>query len=108
MTAYNWTFPGLLAAIVVLIFLLRRVILIERVETQVLNEAKSKIASLTQQQKDWLENIQKTQEKLVMMFLALEETKKEAGLLPLIGEEASDKLNPKLWASSAEKLLKNT
>ncbi|WP_299489494.1 hypothetical protein [Acaryochloris sp. IP29b_bin.137] len=108
MTAHNWIFPALLVAIVAIIFLLRQIILTERVERQVLNEAKSKITSLTRQQEEWLENIQKTQEKLVMMFLALEETKKEAGLLPLTGDGVSDQLNSKLWASSAKKLLKNT
>lgn len=102
MTANYWLFPALILAIVVILFLLRRVILTDRAEGQVLNEAKSKISSLTTQQEEWLENIQKTQEKLVMMFLALEETKKEAGLKSV---GVSDKLRR---ASSAEKLLKNT
>ncbi|MGR3277066.1 hypothetical protein ACSYAD_18350 [Acaryochloris marina NIES-2412] len=101
MTANYWLFPALILAIVVILFLLRRVILTDRVEGQVLNEAKSKISSLTTQQEEWLANIQKTQEKLVMMFLALEETKKEAGLQSV---GVSDKLRR---ASSAKKLLKN-
>ncbi|QUY41330.1 hypothetical protein HRE53_05220 [Acaryochloris sp. 'Moss Beach'] len=101
MTANYWLFPALILAIVVILFLLRRVILTDRAEGQVLNEAKSKISSLTTQQEEWLANIQKTQEKLVMMFLALEETKKEAGLQSV---SVSDKLRR---ASSAEKLLKN-
>lgn len=102
MTANYWLFPALILAIVVILFLLRRVILTDRAEGQVLNEAKSKISSLTTQQEEWLANTQKTQEKLVMMFLALEETKKEAGLQSV---SVSDKLRR---ASSAEKLLKNT
>lgn len=101
MTANYWLFPALILAIVVILFLLRHVILTDRAEGQVLNEAKSKISSLTTQQEEWLANIQKTQEKLVMMFLALEETKKEAGLQSV---SVSDKLRR---ASSAEKLLKN-
>lgn len=106
--SFDLLFPAFLAAIVLIIFLLRRTILAEMAEKQVLNEAKSKISSLTAQQEEWLETIQKTQEKLVMMFLALEETKKEAGLLPSSDGSASDKPNTQLWDSSAEKLIKNT
>ncbi|KAI9131207.1 hypothetical protein [Acaryochloris sp. CCMEE 5410] len=108
MTAHNWLFPSLLLAIVVILFLLRRIVLTERLERQVLGDAKSKIKSLTAQQEEWLENIQKTQEKLVMMFLALEETKKEAGLQSLADGGLADKLKLQLGASSADKLLKNT
>lgn len=105
MTANDWLFPALVLTIVVILFLLRDVILTERVEKQVLDDAKGKIASLTTQQQEWLENIQKTQEKLVMMFLALEETKKEAGLQSLSDRAVTDKLKR---ASSAGKLLENT
>lgn len=80
-SSINLLFPAFLATIVLIIFMLRRAILTERGERKTLNEAKSKISSLTDQQKEWAEMIQQTQEKLVMMFLALEETKKEAGLL---------------------------
>lgn len=86
----NFIFPAFLAAMVLVIFLLRRTIVTERLGRHVLNEAKSKVSSLTTQQEEWAETIQKTQEKLVMMFLVLEETKKQAGLLSPVDEGALD------------------
>ena len=86
----NFLFPALLAALVIILFLLRRTILTERLETQVLQEAHSKISSLTTQQEQWAETVQKTQEKLVMMFLALEETKEYAAILPSIERDKSE------------------
>ncbi len=104
MTANYWLFPALVLTIVVILFLLRDIILTERVEKQVLDDAKSKIASLTTQQQEWLENIQKTQEKLVMMFLALEETKKEAGLQSLSDRDVTGK---RMRVPSVGNLLEN-
>ncbi len=86
----NFLFPAFLAALVLILFLLRRTILTDRIETQVLQEAQSKMSSLTAQQEQWAETILKTQEKLVTMFLALEETKEYVGILSSVEGEISD------------------
>ena len=88
----NFLFPAFLAALVLILFLLRRTILADRLETQVLQEAHSKMSSLTAQREQWAETIQKTQEKLVMMFLALEETKEYVGILSSIEGDVSDQV----------------
>lgn len=78
----NFFFPALIAAMILILVLLRRLILTQQATTEVLGDAHRKILQLTHQQEQWLESIQRTQEKLVMTFLALEEIKQHIGILP--------------------------
>jgi len=87
--APDFLFLAFIAAIFLIIFLQARSIVKQQDTSQELEETQTKLSSLTEQIDTMTENreqladaVQKTQEKLVVMFMALEESKQHAGLLP--------------------------
>lgn len=89
--APDFLFLAFIAAIILIIFLQTRSIVKQQTVSQELEETQSKVSSLTTQIDNMTENreqlaeaVQKTQEKLVVMFMALEESKQLAGLLPQV------------------------
>ena len=89
--APDFLFLAFIGAIVLIIFLQSRSIVRQQVTEKELEETQDQISSLTNQIDNMTENreqlaeaVQKTQEKLVVMFMALEESKQMAGLLPQV------------------------
>ncbi|NJN38543.1 MAG: hypothetical protein HC790_07180 [Acaryochloridaceae cyanobacterium CSU_3_4] len=87
--APDFLFLAFIAAIILIIFLQSHSIIKQQTTSKDLAKAQSKISSLTDQMENMAENreqmveaVQKTQEKLVLMFMALEESKQHAGILP--------------------------
>lgn len=89
--APDFLFLAFIGAIILIIFLQSRSIVKQQVTEKELEETQDQISSLTNQIDNITENreqlaeaVQKTQEKLVVMFMALEESKQMAGLLPQV------------------------
>ncbi len=89
--APDFLFLAFIAAIFLIIFLQARSIVKQQTTEKELEETQGKISSLSNQIENMTENreqlaeaVQKTQEKLVVMFMALEESKQHAGLVPQV------------------------
>ena len=97
--APDFLFLAFIAAIFLIIFLQTRSIVKQQDTEKELEETQGKISSLTDQIENMSENreqlseaVQTTQKQLVMMFMALEESKQHAGLLPQVEGEQSNLL----------------
>ncbi|NJM95398.1 MAG: hypothetical protein HC792_03575 [Acaryochloridaceae cyanobacterium CSU_5_19] len=87
--APDFLFLAFIASIILIIFLQTRSIVKQQTTHQTLEETQDQLAALNEQvetmtgnREQLAEAVQKTQENLVMMFMALEESKYHAGIQP--------------------------